>query len=107
MKPSVGEGGRSSVTRIGKRVGVGRDDGGGHVLGRRPGEDEDGDEGGEGWTWGAVTAALAGNTLAISTQPIKTAHLCQSGRRTDACPGARVYVSVGAGCLSIEPDGKL
>lgn len=50
MKPSVGEGGGSSVTRIGKRVGVGRDDSGGPVLGQCPGEDEDGDEGGEGWT---------------------------------------------------------
>lgn len=50
MKPSVGEGGRSSVTRIGKRVGVGRDDSGGPVLGQCPGEDEDGDESGEGWT---------------------------------------------------------
>lgn len=46
MKPSVGEGGRSSVTGIGKRVGVG----GGPDLGWCPGEDEEGDEGGEGWT---------------------------------------------------------
>lgn len=86
MKPSVGEGGRGSVTGIEKRVGVGA----GPVLGWCPGEDEEGDEGGEGWTWGTVTAALAGNTLAITAQPIKTAHLCQSGRRTDASPGARV-----------------
>jgi len=39
------------VTRIGKRVGVGRDDSGGPVLGQCLGEEEeDGDEGGEGWT---------------------------------------------------------
>lgn len=47
-----------------------------------------------------MTAALAGNTLAITTQPIKTAHLCQSGRRTDASPGARVCIGGGL-CLCV------
>lgn len=38
------------MTRIGKWVGVGRDDTGRPVLGRCPVEDEEGDEDGERWT---------------------------------------------------------